>query len=57
MIAQETVKINGVEFIYTHSTDNFLIKQIESGELYGEAYDLTDKVKHYEETDELIEND
>lgn len=55
MIAQDKVNINGVEFIYTHSTDNFMIRQIESGDLYGEAYDLTDNLKHYEETDEKDE--
>lgn len=55
MIAQEKVTINGVEFIYTHSTEGYLIKQLETGDLYGEAYDLTDNLKHYEETDEKDE--
>ncbi len=57
MIVKENVKINGVDFIYTYSDSQCLIKQIETGELYGEAYDLAELPKEYEETDIKIKID
>ena len=51
MIVKENVKINDVDFIYTYSDSQYFIKQIETGELYGEAYDLAELPKEYEETD------
>ena len=51
MIVKEKVKINGVDFIYTYSSDKYLIRQIETGELYVDAYDLAETPKEYEETD------
>ena len=56
MIVKENVKINGVDFIYTYSDDQYIIKQVETGELYGEAYDLAELPKEYEETDIKIDD-
>ena len=56
MIAKEKVKINDVDFIYTYSDSQCLIKQVETGELYGEAYDLSELPKEYEETDIKIDD-
>lgn len=56
MIIKENVKINGVDFIYTYSDSQCLIKQVETGELYGEAYDLAELPKEYEETDIKIDD-
>lgn len=55
MIIKEKVKINGADFIYTYSDSQCLIKQVETGELYGEAYDLTELPKEYEETNIKID--
>lgn len=55
MIVKEKVKINDVDFIYTYSDSQCLIKQVETGELYGEAYDLAELPKEYEETDIKID--
>lgn len=55
MIVKENVKINGIDFIYTYSDSQCLIKQIETGELYAEAYDLTELPKEYEETNTKID--
>lgn len=57
MIAQDKVTIGNKEFIYTHSTDGYFIKQLETGDLYAEAYDLVDSIKHYEETDKKIDDE
>ena len=51
MIIKEKVKINNVDFIYTYSNNKYLIKQVETGELYVDAYDLAELKKEYEETD------
>lgn len=51
MIVKEKVKINNVDFIYTYSNNKYLIKQVETGELYVDAYDLAESPKEYEETD------
>ena len=56
MIVKENVKINGVDFIYTYSDSQYIIKQIETGELYAEAYDLAELPKEYDETDIKIDN-
>ena len=55
MIVKENVKINGTDFIYTYSDSQYIIKQVETGELYGEAYDLAELPKEYEETDIKID--
>ena len=56
MIVKEKVKINDVDFIYTYSDGQYLIKQIETGELYNDAYDLAELPKEYEETDIKIDD-
>ena len=56
MIVKEKVKINGVDFIYTYSDSQYIIKQIETDELYGEAYDLAELQKEYDETDIKIDD-
>lgn len=56
MIVKENVKINDVDFIYTYSDGEYIIKQVETGELYGEAYDLAELPKEYEETDIKIDD-
>lgn len=56
MIVKENVKINEVDFIYTYSDRQCLIKQVETGELYVEAYDLVERLKEYEETDIKIDD-
>lgn len=56
MIVKEKVKINDVDFICTYSDRQCLIKQVETGELYAEAYDLVELPKEYEETDIKIDD-
>lgn len=56
MIVKEKVKINDTDFIYTYSDCQYLIKQTETAELYGEAYDLVELPKEYEETDIKIDD-
>ena len=56
MIVKEKVKINEFEFIHTYSDGQYLIKQTETDELYGEAYDLVELQKEYEETDIKIDD-
>ena len=56
MIVKENVEINNVCFIYTYSDSQYIIKQIETGELYAEAYDLAERPKEYEETDIKIDD-
>lgn len=56
MIVKENVKINGADFIYTYSDGQYIIKQVETGELYAEAYDLAELSKEYDETDIKIDD-
>lgn len=56
MIVKENVKINDVDFIYTYSDGQYFIKQVETGELYAEAYDLAELQKEYDETDIKIDD-
>ena len=55
MIVQETLIHDGTEFIKTYSDEGYTIRQIETGNIYGEAIDLAQYPKEYEETDEKIE--
>lgn len=55
MIVQERLMHDGTEFIKTYSDAGFTIRQIETGNIYGEAIDLAIYPKEYEETNELIE--
>lgn len=56
MIVKENVKINDVDFIYTYSDGEYIIKQVETGGLYAEAYDLAELPKEYDETDIKIDD-
>lgn len=50
MIKQET---RG-DLVYTYSDEGYLIRQIETGRIYGEAYDVPNRFT-YEETSEKAE--
>ncbi|MBQ3502887.1 MAG: hypothetical protein IJA72_04420 [Clostridia bacterium] len=51
MIIQETVTLNNRQFKHTYSSDNKYIKQIETGAIYSEAYDVPQRTFNYMETD------
>lgn len=53
MIHQEQVVISGRDFLHTYS-DEYYIRQIETGVVYDEAYDVIPCVYTYEETDEKL---
>lgn len=46
---------DGVNLYRTYSDQGFMLRQIETGILYGEPIDIEDASYTYEETDELIE--
>lgn len=48
---------NGMLQKRTYSDSNFYIRQIETGIIYGEAYDNVPLIYTYEETDIPIENE
>ena len=48
---------DGINLYKTYSTDNFYIKQIETGVEYSESIDIEDAPYTYEETDRIIEID
>ena len=54
LVQEEYTCNNGVVLIHTYSDKNVYIRQIETGVLYGEAYDLPNKYT-YEETDDVID--
>ena len=55
MIVQENyVCKNGVNLTHTYSDNGNYIKQVETGIIYAEAYDIPNKYT-YVETDEKIE--
>lgn len=56
MIIKEELTINNKNFTRTYSDNDCYIKQISSGNLYSEAYDLIDYPQEYEETDTKIEH-
>ena len=47
---------DGVNLYRSYSDEGFLIKQIETGQLYQEAIDVEDAPYTYEETKEKIED-
>lgn len=53
-IVQEEIKIKKTKLVKTYSDQNVLIKQVETGALYGEAIDVIPCPYTYEETDEPI---
>lgn len=59
IIQEEYICVNGVILTYTHSDNNKKIRQIETGIIYDEAYDVPNRYT-YEETDidiESVENE
>lgn len=54
MIIQETVIIDNKKFKHTYSSDLKYIKQLETGAIYNEAYDVMLRNFTYIETDTLI---
>jgi len=46
---------DGVKLYKTYSTDGYLIKQNETGDIYEEAIDVENANFTYQETDEKIE--
>ena len=59
MIVKEffVTRNDGVNLYKTYSTDNFYIRQIETGVEYSESIDIEDAPYTYEETDRIIEID
>ncbi len=50
MIIQETITINNKQLKHTYSSESKYIKQIETGAIYNEAYDVMERNFTYEET-------
>lgn len=48
---------DGINLYRTYSDQGFMLRQIETGILYGEPIDIEDAPYTYEETDILIESD
>lgn len=55
MIKQEMREVNGKEFRYTYSDENFKIKQVQDKAIYSSAYDVLESENTYTETNELNE--
>jgi hypothetical protein len=58
MIAKEffITREDGINLYRTYSTENFYIKQIETGLEYSESIDIENVPYTYEETDRIIES-
>ena len=56
MIVTENVTIGNKQFKKTVS-DTYLIRKVDTDEIYSEAYDLPEKNYEYEETNELLPKD
>ena len=54
MIIQEIVTLNNRQFKHTYSSDNKYIKQVETGAIYNEAYDVPQRDFNYTETDVFL---
>ena len=46
---------DGIKLYMTYSTDNYKIKQLETGEIYDNAIDIENQKYTYEETNEKTE--
>ena len=57
MIITETREVNGKEFLYNYSDEEYYIKKVGTDEIYESAYDLPDKNYTYEETEDKIETE
>lgn len=58
MIAKEffITREDGINLYRTYSTENFYIKQIETGLEYSESIDIENAPYTYEETEKVIES-
>lgn len=56
IVQENYVCKNGVKLTKTYSNNNYKIKQVETGIIYAEAYDIPNRYT-YVETDEKIEED
>ena len=54
MIKQERVKIGNRELLHTYSDNNKYILQVETSNIYNEAYDIIPCKYTYTETEEEI---
>ena len=54
MIKQEKVKIGNRELLHTYSDNNKYILQVETSNIYNEAYDVIPCIYTYTETEEEI---
>lgn len=57
MIVQEVFDYEGRSLTKTYSDEGFLVRQIETGDLYSEAVDPTEMHRAYEETDIPIDQE
>ena len=57
MIIQKTVIINNKKFKHTFSDQSKYIKQVETGAIYNEAYDVINRNFTYIETDTPLSQD
>lgn len=55
MLQQETIKIRDKDLLHTFSDNGMRIKQVETGIVYDEAYDIIPCKYNYEETNQHIE--
>lgn len=55
MIVRETIYINGDPFIKHYSDEGYMIRKIDTDEIYSEAIDIFGSDYEYEETDEHVE--
>lgn len=57
MIKQEKVKIGSRELLHTYSDSNMYILQVETNNIYDEAYDVIPCRYTYKETEEVIKTE
>lgn len=57
MIIQEIITLHNMQFKHTFSSDNKYIKQIETGAIYNEAYDVPQRNFNYVETDTILSDE
>lgn len=51
MLIQEVITINDIQLKHTYSSSNKYIKQVETGAIYDQAYDLPSRDFTYIETE------
>ena len=55
MVVRETIYINDEPFVKHYSDEGYMIRKIDTNEVYSEAIDIFGSEYEYEETDELME--